>query len=500
MIFSGNLLLDVFLARKLLLLFVICVFAPISHATLAQDDSAGEVPGVTIHVVQRGESLYRIAQRYELTIDDIARVNGIIDTTNIQVGQRLLIPLDVRDAPPAPVIHVIQPGESLQGIADAYQISLDTLMATNNITDVNAIFLGQVLDIVVADNGIMQSAENLDATVNLSESSNARIMDAVHVVESGETLFRIATNYGLTVTDLQNANNISDPTRIFAGQELIIPGTQAVTEVINLPQNITRLDVAPLTLVEGQTGQLLITTSQTATLDVRFMERSFPVITEDGLNFMVFLPVPVWTSSGIYPITISLTVTGQAQQTITVNVQVSAGPYGSQYITLPEDRIELLSAAVENNELNILSTTASGFSAERYFDGPMSLPAAAAMNSPFGTRRSYNGSAFDRYHSGADFAGAPGSPILAAASGWVVLADVLNIRGSSIMLDHGWGVFTHYAHMSERYVQFGDFVEAGQIIGTVGSSGRATGAHLHWELWVNGVTVDPMQWVTQAFP
>src|SRR5690606_19753354 len=99
------------------------------------------------------------------------------------------------------------------------------------------------------------------------------------------------------------------------------------------------------------------------------------------------------------------------------------------------------SAAVEENELTILRRAASAVTPERYFDGPMSLPAAAAMNSPFGTRRSYNGSAFDRFHTGADFAGAPGSPILAAASGRVVLADTLNIRGNSVMIDHGWGVY-----------------------------------------------------------
>jgi murein DD-endopeptidase MepM/ murein hydrolase activator NlpD len=68
------------------------------------------------------------------------------------------------------------------------------------------------------------------------------------------------------------------------------------------------------------------------------------------------------------------------------------------------------------------------------------------------------------------------------------------------MIDHGWGVYTLYGHMSQRNVNLGDFVEAGQVIGLVGTTGRSTGAHLHWELWVDGVPVDPMQWVYQAFP
>ena len=88
--------------------------------------------------------------------------------------------------------------------------------------------------------------------------------------------------------------------------------------------------------------------------------------------------------------------------------------------------------------------------------------------------------------------------MLAAASGTVVLADTLNVRGNAVVIDHGWGVYTGYWHQTEIYVQPGERVSTGQVIGTVGSTGRVTGAHLHWELWVNGVPVDPMQWVRQS--
>jgi murein DD-endopeptidase MepM/ murein hydrolase activator NlpD len=81
----------------------------------------------------------------------------------------------------------------------------------------------------------------------------------------------------------------------------------------------------------------------------------------------------------------------------------------------------------------------------------------------------------------------------------VVLADTLNIRGVATVIDHGWGVYTTYSHQSESYVHVGDFVTLGQVIGTVGDSGRVTGAHLHWEVWVGGVSVDPMQWTVQSF-
>ena len=148
--------------------------------------------------------------------------------------------------------------------------------------------------------------------------------------------------------------------------------------------------------------------------------------------------------------------------------------------------------------MTLLRNVTAPFTPELYMESSMGLPAAAAVTSQFGTLRSYNGGAFNRYHNGTDFAGAPGTPILAPAAGQVVMADTLNVRGNATMIDHGWGIYTGYWHQTEIYVQPGDFVQTGQIIGTIGATGRVTGAHLHWELWVNGVTVDPMQWVQQS--
>jgi murein DD-endopeptidase MepM/ murein hydrolase activator NlpD len=104
-----------------------------------------------------------------------------------------------------------------------------------------------------------------------------------------------------------------------------------------------------------------------------------------------------------------------------------------------------------------------------------------------------------RVHAGTDFGGVPGTPIFSPAPGRVVLTDTLNVRGVATVIDHGWGVYTGYWHQTERYVQLGDMVTTGQIIGTIGATGRVSGPHLHWEVWVNGVPVDPMQWVIFSF-
>ncbi len=477
-------------SRNLLIVLLAGVlWLPASVVIGQSETSPSNPPGVTIHVVQRGETLFAIAQSFGLTIDEVARYNGITNPASIQVGQRLLIPINVPAGLPIPQVHVVQPGETLNGIATLYGVDAEMLAVNNAINDPNSLYVGQTLTIGEGE----LDAVSTEAAEILTDSGIR------HTIAAGETLFGIANSYDVTLDDLQQINAIVDPETIFAGQALVIPGETLPQTALNLPAPLISLDIYPLMLMTGQTTRIRMTASAPVTITASFLGGAVPVIVDQGI-YLLFISVPLATQAGIYPFDFYITPEGGESALFSVNVQVEVGQYGTQYITLPPDRVELLAPAVEENELNLLHGVTSGFSAERLFNGPMGLPAAAVMNSPFGVSRSYNGGPVDRYHNGADFAGAPGSPVLAGAAGRVVLADTLNIRGTTLVLDHGWGVYTVYAHMSDRFVQLGDFVSGGQQIGSVGSTGRATGAHLHWELWVNGIPVDPMQWVREAFP
>ena len=113
---------------------------------------------------------------------------------------------------------------------------------------------------------------------------------------------------------------------------------------------------------------------------------------------------------------------------------------------------------------------------------------------------SYNGSSYSYFHTGLDILGNTGTEIYAPADGIVVFTGELTIRGNATLIDHGWGVYTGYAHQSELYVNAGDKVETGQLIGLVGDTGRVEGAHLHWEVIVGGVQVDPLDWLSNEYP
>jgi murein DD-endopeptidase MepM/ murein hydrolase activator NlpD len=119
------------------------------------------------------------------------------------------------------------------------------------------------------------------------------------------------------------------------------------------------------------------------------------------------------------------------------------------------------------------------------------------VNSSFGWRMDPI-SGRPRFHNGIDIAAAYGSNVEAAGAGRVAFAGVQGTYGDTIVIDHGDGRQTRYAHLSERLVKAGDAVQAGQVIGRAGQSGRSTGPHLHFEMLVNGRPVDPQTGVTAA--
>ncbi len=141
---------------------------------------------------------------------------------------------------------------------------------------------------------------------------------------------------------------------------------------------------------------------------------------------------------------------------------------------------------------------------EKLWNGAFQRPSEGEISTVYGVRRYYNGEfAQDYYHRGVDYAAATGTPVVAPAAGKVMLigreADGFQLHGNTIGVDHGQGVSSILIHLSRIDVKEGDVVQAGQRLGAVGATGAATGPHLHWGLYVNAQSVDPVPWRYQGF-
>jgi murein DD-endopeptidase MepM/ murein hydrolase activator NlpD len=144
-----------------------------------------------------------------------------------------------------------------------------------------------------------------------------------------------------------------------------------------------------------------------------------------------------------------------------------------------------------NKEAGQLKSLFRVFRDERLWTGTFIRPVEGELSAAFGLRRIINGKR-QTPHTGVDFRAEEGTPIWACNSGMVVLVGELFFSGKSVILDHGWGFYSMYFHLSEVLVKEEDRVDKGAILGRVGSTGRSTGPHLHWGIRMNGARVDPI--------
>ncbi|MBN1382352.1 MAG: M23 family metallopeptidase [Deltaproteobacteria bacterium] len=130
-----------------------------------------------------------------------------------------------------------------------------------------------------------------------------------------------------------------------------------------------------------------------------------------------------------------------------------------------------------------------GSAATPYFDQPFIFPVEAKVGSPYGVRRIFNKQQKSQ-HLGVDFAAGEGTPVQSSNRGKVVFTGDLFYAGNTVIIDHGVGVYTIYAHLSKIDVKRSDVVEKGEVIGFSGKTGRVTGPHVHWGVRVMGELCD----------
>jgi murein DD-endopeptidase MepM/ murein hydrolase activator NlpD len=175
---------------------------------------------------------------------------------------------------------------------------------------------------------------------------------------------------------------------------------------------------------------------------------------------------------------------------------VDAG-YPIYQIEMPPSSMALVAdPAKVNAEESFLSGLYGRWQGERRWQGPFLRPVGdMPITSGFGERRSVNGGPANYWHEGTDFGAQAGEPVHCAADGVVAFAGPLYVRGNVAVVDHGWGVLTGYFHMSEVRAATGQAVSRGDVLGLVGATGYVTGPHLHFEVRVHNVNVEPLEWL-----
>ncbi|WP_363325841.1 peptidoglycan DD-metalloendopeptidase family protein [uncultured Caldilinea sp.] len=380
------------------------------------------------------------------------------------------------------------PGDTLGAIAVRFGVTVEALVAANGIEDPNRIRVGQVLIIPDADGSAPAPA-----------LAAAEIPTTVVRAQAGDDIAVLAARYGEDPTLIAELNATTTTHRLFPGQPVRVPARSAPPPRLNLGAILT-ID-APDSIVQGRTGRLYVTTSRPVTLFGRLSDQPlhFNVLDAQRLVQFAFIPVNALQEPGVYTLEVGYTTARGVDLKRTFPVNVVAGPYGYQEIVVTQEKADVLTPDVVAAERDRVVAVWSQYTPvllwRERFRRPISVD--YPTTSPFGQRRTYSVADIGNFHAGQDFGAPEGALIFAPAPGVVVLAEPLAVRGNAVILDHGGGVFTGYWHMSEIKVAPGMRVETGDVLGLVGNTGLSTGSHLHWELRINGVAVDPMQFLDE---
>jgi murein DD-endopeptidase MepM/ murein hydrolase activator NlpD len=437
-----------------------------------------EEPQGPQYIVQPGDTLSKIAVRFDISLNDLINANGISNPDEVFVGTPLVLPgvdwidgvLDTR---------IMPLGESFMSLVRRYSLDEQTFAHLSGVVNPAQLRVGYPV---------------LLATNRGEELNSAR-----KLVNTQSSLLELSLISGFNPWSLVAANQLDGTWDIIPGDVILLPGTNDPGPGA-VPSPLSNIDVEGGEFVQGKTTILRVGAGGLPLQITGFMvDRRLTFFEHGDGDYVALQGVHVMSTPGFYPISIVGALPSGEIFELTQLVEVKEGEYESEKITVDPSYLD---PAVTQPEEEYIAAIASAITGEKYWSGVFLPPSpyADVINSKFGTRRSFNGSPYNYYHSGVDFGGGSGVEIYAPASGVVVFSGPLEVRGNATIIDHGWGIFSGYWHQNEAIVQVGDVVEPGQVIGFVGNTGRSSGAHLHWEIWVGGVQVEPMDWLYQTFP
>ena len=224
--------------------------------------------------------------------------------------------------------------------------------------------------------------------------------------------------------------------------------------------------------------------------EIRWQDKTVPY-TRAGKDWVTVIGLDLELKPGSYTGDVRVTKNGMVERrSVTLNVKAVKFPIqrlevADEYVELSPENTER--ALREAKELEGIHNTISG---PALWKEPFIVPIPGGVGSSFGKRRVFNGESRNP-HAGADLRATTGTPIRSTNRGRVVLAKDLFFTGNTVIVDHGLGIYTLYAHLSRIDVAKDAVVDRSQVIGLAGATGRVTGPHLHWGARVQNTRVDP---------
>lgn len=457
---------------KISVLFFV-LFSLAFSPVYAQDDNP------PVYIVQPGDTLTSIAFRFVISVDDLIKANNITDANALQPGDQLILP-GLVGVHGTLTTRPVALGETLRDISRTFQVSSTGISRLNHLTSPSELYAGVNLILPVVD-----ESKRLTGRASLAE---------------GESLLEFAVAQNTDPWSLQSYNAFSSPWDALPGDTLYFPSSAPAVDSAIINPSIQSVLITPLPLVQGKTTEIKVNTRVPLDLSGSLLGQDLHFESLEENTYVALAGVNGLQNPGIYPIRL----TGKGTDGISFDFEQmilveSGNYYRDPNLTVDPSTVDPKVTVPEQEQITQI---AAQFNPKKYWDGLFSSPGYDPnwITSWYGNRRTYNEDPTETFHTGVDYGGGVGIPIKADAAGVVVFAGPLTVRGNATIIDHGWGIYSGFWHQSEIKVQVGDFVTPGQVIGLIGGTGRVTGAHLHWEIWVNGIQVDPLDWLKTVYP